>query len=63
MLRPGHVQVAGRLRWLHGVPRAASAILATGLTRDTRLAFPLDRTAALVAGMVEKRPRPGSCKP
>ena len=36
--------------------RAASAILATGITRDTRLAFPLDRTATLVAGMVQGAP-------
>ena len=28
-------------------------LLATGITRDTRLAFPLDRTATLVAGMVQ----------
>ena len=33
-----------------------SALLAAGTTRDTRLAFPLDRAAALVAGMVGQAP-------
>jgi hypothetical protein len=37
---------------------AAGAILATGITRDTRLAPPLDHAAALVAGMVESAPPP-----
>jgi hypothetical protein len=35
---------------------ATDAVLAAGVTRDTRLAFPLDRAAALVAGMVEGAP-------
>src|SRR5436190_7085473 len=34
----------------------ASAIVAAGTTRDTRLAFPLDRAAALVASMVHSAP-------
>ena len=42
---------------------AAGAVLAAGAARDTRLAFPLDRAAALVAGMVQQRPRRRSCKP
>ena len=42
---------------------AAGAVLAAGAARDTRLASPLDRAAALVAGMVEQRPRRHSCKP
>jgi hypothetical protein len=36
--------------------RRAAAILATGITRDTRLAYPLDRAATLVAGMVKGAP-------
>src|SRR6266480_4518432 len=36
--------------------RATGAIRAPGITRDTRLAFPLDRTATLVAGMVQGAP-------
>jgi len=43
MVRPGHVQVVGRLRWLHGVPRAASAILAT---EDTSITAAATITAA-----------------
>jgi hypothetical protein len=35
---------------------AASTVLAAGAARDTRLALPLDRAAALVAGMVEGAP-------
>ena len=35
---------------------AASAVLAAGAARGTRLAFPMDRAAALVAGMVEGAP-------
>jgi hypothetical protein len=35
---------------------AAGTVLAAGATRDTRLAFPLDRAAALVAGMVRQAP-------
>jgi len=33
-----------------------SALLAAGITRDTRLASPLDHAAALVAGMVGQAP-------
>ena len=39
----------------------AGAVLAAGAARGPRLAFPLDRAAALVAGMVQGAPR--SCKP
>ena len=42
---------------------AGGAVLAAGAVRDTRLAFPLDRVAALVAGMVHMCPRRRSCKP
>jgi DDE superfamily endonuclease len=41
----------------------ASTILATGVTRDTRLAFPLNRAAALVAGMVEGAPAASAASP
>ena len=41
---------------------AAGTVLATGITRDTRLASPLDHAAALVAGVVTG-PRPHHCKP
>ena len=37
---------------------AAGAVLATGTARGPRLAFPLDRAAALVAGMVDGAPAP-----
>jgi hypothetical protein len=36
----------------------ACAVLAAGAARDTRLAHPLDRAAALVAGMVGQAPPP-----
>ena len=42
---------------------AARTILAAGTASGTRLAHPLDRVAALVAGMVGQAPRPRSCKP
>jgi len=42
---------------------AAGPILAPGVTRDTRLAFPLDRAAALVAGMVEGAPAAAAASP
>jgi len=35
---------------------APSAVLAAGTARDTRLAFPVDYTAALVTGMVQGAP-------
>jgi hypothetical protein len=44
-------------------PATASTILAPGITRDTRLAFPLDRTAALVAGMVQSAPATATASP
>src|SRR6266516_4770922 len=42
---------------------AARTLLATGITRDTRLASPLDHPAALVAGMVEGAPAPTAASP
>jgi hypothetical protein len=42
---------------------AAGTVLAAGAPRDTRLAFPLDRAAALVAGMVEGAPAPAAASP
>ena len=41
----------------------ASAVLAAGVTRDTGLAHPLDRAAALVAGMVQGAPAPAAASP
>jgi len=47
-----------------GLPRRrTAAVLATGITRDTRLAFPLDRAAALVAGMVQGAPATAAASP
>jgi SRSO17 transposase len=43
--------------------RHTAAVLAAGAARDTRLAFPLDRTAALVAGMVQGAPAPAAASP
>jgi len=42
---------------------AAGAVLAAGAARDTRLAFPLDRAAALVAGLVQGAPAPAAASP
>jgi SRSO17 transposase len=42
---------------------AAGAVLAAGAARDPRLAFPLDRAAALVAGMVQGAPAPAAAGP
>ena len=42
---------------------AAGAVLAAGAARDTRLAFPLDRVAALVASMVRCAPAPAAASP
>ena len=41
----------------------ASTSLAPGITRDTRLAFPRDRAAALVAGMVQGAPAAAAASP
>jgi hypothetical protein len=41
----------------------ASAVLAPGAARGTRLAYPLDRVAALVAGMVQGAPAPAAASP
>jgi hypothetical protein len=42
---------------------ADDTILAAGTPRDTRLAFPLDRAAALVVGMVQGTPAPATASP
>jgi hypothetical protein len=42
---------------------ATGTDLATGVTRDTRLAFPLHRAAALVASMVEQAPTAATASP
>ena len=42
---------------------AAGAVLAAGAARGARLAFPLDRAAALVAGMVQGAPAPAAAGP
>ena len=42
---------------------AAGAVLAAGAARGTRLAFPLDRAAALVAGMVQGAPAAAAASP
>ena len=42
---------------------AAGAVLAAGAARDPRLACPLDRAAALVAGMVQGAPAPAAASP
>ena len=41
----------------------AGTVLAAGAARDTRLAFPLDRTATLVAGMVQGAPATTAASP
>jgi hypothetical protein len=45
------------------VSPAARAVLAAGAARDTRLAFPMDRAAALVAGMVGQAPATAAASP
>jgi hypothetical protein len=42
---------------------ADGAVLAAGITRDTRLAYPLDRAAALVGGMVQGATAPAAASP
>jgi len=42
---------------------AAGAVLAAGAARGPRLAFPLDRAATLVAGMVDSAPAPAAASP
>jgi hypothetical protein len=42
---------------------AVGAVLAARAARDTRLAFPLDRAAALVAGMVQGAPAAAAASP
>ena len=44
-------------------PAAARTVLAAGAARGTRLALPLDRAAALVAGMVQGAPAPAAASP
>jgi hypothetical protein len=43
--------------------RTAATVLAAGAARGARLAFPLDRAAALVAGMVEGAPAAAAASP
>jgi SRSO17 transposase len=43
--------------------RRAGAVVAAGAARNTRLAFPLDRAAALVAGLVEGAPALAAASP
>jgi hypothetical protein len=43
--------------------RTAGTALAAGTARGARLAFPVDRAAALVAGMVEGAPAPSAARP
>jgi hypothetical protein len=40
------------------VPPYPGTVLATGATRGTRLAFPLDRAASLLERLVERAPSP-----
>jgi hypothetical protein len=66
--RPGHVTPrTAPSRGERGASRpltaAAGTVLAAGAARDTRLAFPLDRAAALVAGMVEGATAPAAASP
>ena len=42
---------------------AVGAVVAAGAARNTRLAFPLDRAATLVAGMVHGAPAPAAAGP
>jgi len=53
----------GGERGLRRRRNAAGTVLATGAARDTRLAFPLDRAAALVAGLVHSAPAPAAASP
>jgi hypothetical protein len=46
-----------------GAQRRRAAVLAAGAARGARLAFPLDRAAALVAGMVQGAPTPAAPSP
>ena len=55
---PGRGERGPRLR-----PAAAGAVLAAGAARGARLAFPLDRAAALVAGMVQGAPALATASP
>ena len=47
----------------HAPPYHAGTVLAAGAARGTRLAFPLDRAAALVAGMVQSAPTASAASP
>ena len=44
------------IRGAKGRPTAAGTVLAPGAARGTRLAFPLDRAPALVAGIAKAPP-------
>jgi hypothetical protein len=53
----------GRERGARARRTAAGTVLAAGAARSARLAFPLDRAAALVAGMVQGTPAPAAASP
>jgi hypothetical protein len=66
--RPHHHQPprTGPGRGQRGATRrtaTTSALLAAGITRDTRLASPFNHAAALVAGMVGQAPAPTTASP
>ena len=52
----GFCHPTGRGERGHAHRPAAGTVLATGITRNTRLAYPRRRIAALVAGVVESAP-------
>jgi hypothetical protein len=58
--RPGAGRGERGARTRRGTP---GAVLAPGHPRRARLAFPLDRAAALLAGMVERAPAPAVTSP
>src|SRR5690348_4044924 len=63
---PQHVDTApqpGPGAGERGAGRRRAAVLAAGAARGARLAFPLDRAAALVAGMVQGAPAPAAASP
>ena len=67
--RPPHAPAAPRPgpgrgeRGARAPPSRRGAVLAPGTARGPRLAFPLDRAAALVARMVEGAPAPAAASP
>src|SRR5215472_15364836 len=59
--RPGHGR--GERGAARRPAAAAGAVLAAGAARGPRLAFPLDRAAALVAGLVQGAPAAAAASP